>query len=386
VFSKGSKFHVNFLFGRARLAHEREDKQDTPAMCRRATGEHGRGGGTQLENNRQGVDHMKRIVLGLLAAAAISVSAFAADVKPAIIYDLGGKFDKSFNEAAYNGAEKFKSETGIAYRDFEIQNDAQREQALRKFAEDGNNPIVMAGFSWAAALEKVATEFPDLQFAIIDMVVDKPNIRSVVYKEHEGSYVVGVMAAMASKSKKVGFVGGMDIPLIRKFGCGYVGGAKAAGATDVIQNMTGDTPAAWNDPTKGGEIAKSQIDQGADVVYAAAGGTGVGVLQAAADAGKLGIGVDSNQNGLQPGKILTSMVKRVDVAVYNAFKDAQDSKFTAGINNLGLKEDGVGYAMDENNKDLVTPEMAAAAEKAKADIIAGTIQVHDYMSDNACPY
>ncbi|MET0596839.1 MAG: BMP family ABC transporter substrate-binding protein, partial [Mesorhizobium sp.] len=133
-------------------------------------------------------------------------------------------------------------------------------------------------------------------------------------------------------------------------------------------------------------IAKSQIDQGADVVYAAAGGTGVGVLQAAADAGKLGIGVDSNQNGLQPGKVLTSMVKRVDVAVYNAFKDAQDGKFTPGLNNLGLKEDGVGYAMDDNNKALVTDEMKVAAEKAKADIIAGTIQVHDYMSDNACPY
>ncbi len=329
---------------------------------------------------------MKRIVLGLLAATAMSAGAFAADIKPAIIYDLGGKFDKSFNEAAYNGAEKFKTETGIEYRDFEIQNDAQREQALRKFAEDGNNPIVMAGFSWEAALKKVAAEFPDLQFAIIDMVVDAPNVRSVVYKEHEGSYVVGVLAAMASQSKKVGFVGGMDIPLIRKFGCGYVGGAKAAGATDVIQNMTGDTPAAWNDPTKGGEIAKSQIDQGADVVYAAAGGTGVGVLQAAADAGKLGIGVNSNQNGLQPGKVLTSMVKRVDVAVYNAFKDAQDGKFTPGLNNLGLKEDGVGYAMDDNNKALVTDEMKAAAEKAKADIIAGTIQVHDYMSDNACPY
>ncbi|QPC86449.1 BMP family ABC transporter substrate-binding protein [Mesorhizobium sp. NBSH29] len=329
---------------------------------------------------------MKRIVLGLMAATALSVSAFAADIKPAIIYDLGGKFDKSFNEAAFNGAEKFKTETGIAYRDFEIQNDAQREQALRKFAEDGNNPIIMAGFSWAAALEKVSVEFPDLQFAIIDMVVDKPNVRSVVYKEQEGSYIVGLLAAMASQSKKVGFVGGMDIPLIRKFGCGYVGGAKAAGATDVIQNMTGDTPAAWNDPTKGGEIAKSQMDQGADVIYAAAGGTGVGVLQAAADAGKLGVGVDSNQNGLQPGKILTSMVKRVDVAVYNAFMDAKDDKFTSGINNLGLKEDGVGYAMDDNNKDLVTAEMQAAAEKAKADIIAGTITVHDYMSDNACPY
>ena len=145
------------------------------------------------------------------------------------------------------------------------------------------------------------------------MVVDKPNVRSLVFKEQEGSYLVGIMAGMASQSKKVGFVGGMDIPLIRRFGCGYVGGAKAAGATDVIQNMTGDTPAAWNDPTKGGEIAKTQIDQGADVIYAAAGGTGVGVLQAAADAGKLGIGVDSNQNGLQPGKVLTSMLKRVDV-------------------------------------------------------------------------
>jgi basic membrane protein A len=329
---------------------------------------------------------MKRIVLGLLAATAMSVSAFAADIKPAIIYDLGGKFDKSFNEAAFNGAEKFSSETGIAYRDFEIQNDAQREQALRKFAEDGNNPIIMTGFSFADALGKVAAEFPDVKFAIVDMVVDKPNVRSVVFKEQEGSYLVGLLGAMASKTKKLGFVGGMDIPLIRRFGCGYVGGAKAAGATDVIQNMTGDTPAAWNDPTKGGEITKSQIDQGADVVYAAAGGTGVGVLQAAADAGKLGIGVDSNQNGLQPGKVLTSMVKRVDVAVYNAFMDAKDGKFTPGVNNLGLKEDGVGYAMDENNKDLVTPEMKAAAEKAKADIISGAIEVHDYMADNSCPY
>jgi basic membrane protein A len=329
---------------------------------------------------------MKRILLGLLAATAMTASAFAADIKPGLLFDLGGKFDKSFNEASFGGAEKFKAETGIEYVEFEISNDAQREQALRRFSEDGRNPIVMAGFSWASALEKVATDFPDTKFAIIDMVVDKPNVRSVVFKEQEGSYVVGVLAALASQTKKVGFIGGMDIPLIRKFGCGYVGGAKAAGATDVIQNMTGDTPAAWNDPTKGGEIAKSQIDQGADVIYAAAGGTGVGVLQAAADAGKLGIGVDSNQNGLQPGKVLTSMVKRVDVAVYNAFMDAKNDAFTAGFNNLGLAEGGVDYAMDDNNKDLVTAEMKAAADKAKADIIAGTIQVHDYMSDNACPY
>ncbi|MBX3598404.1 MAG: BMP family ABC transporter substrate-binding protein [Rhizobiaceae bacterium] len=329
---------------------------------------------------------MRRFVLGLLAATAMATSAFAEDIQPALLFDLGGKFDKSFNEAAYNGAEKFKSESGISYVEFEVSNASQREQALRRFAEDGRNPVVMVGFSWADALAKIADEFPETKFAIVDMVVDKPNVRSVVFKEEEGSYLAGVMAGMASTSKKVAFVGGMDIPLIRKFGCGYVGGAKAAGATEVIQNMTGDTPAAWNDPTKGGEIAKSQIDQGADVIYAAAGGTGVGVLQAAADAGKLGIGVDSNQNGLLPGKILTSMVKRVDVAVYDAFSSAKEGKFESGINVLGLKEDGVGVAMDDNNKPLVTPEMTAAVDKAKADIIAGTVKVHDYMTDNQCPY
>ncbi|ODT28125.1 MAG: BMP family ABC transporter substrate-binding protein [Kaistia sp. SCN 65-12] len=329
---------------------------------------------------------MKRIVLGLLAATAMVLPALAADVQPALLYDLGGKFDKSFNEAAYNGAEKFKAETGIAYVEFEVSNASQREQALRRFAEDGRNPIVMAGFSWVESLQKVAVEYPELSFAIIDDHVDLPNVRSLVFKEHEGSYIVGVLAAMASKTHKVGFVGGMDIPLIRKFECGYVGGAKAAGASNVIQNMTGDTPAAWNDPAKGAEITKTQIDQGADVIYAAAGGTGVGVLQAAADAGKLGIGVDSNQNGLQPGHVLTSMVKRVDTAVYNSFMDGKNGTFTGGLQHLGLKEGGVDYAMDDNNKDLVTADMKAAADKAKQDIIAGTIEVHDYSTDNACPY
>ena len=330
---------------------------------------------------------MKRTLLSFLAMAAMSATAMAADIKPAIIYDLGGKFDKSFNEAAYTGAEKFKTETGIDYRDFEIANDAQREQALRRFAKDGNNPIVMAGFSWAAALEKVAAEYPETDFAIIDMVVDQPNVRSVVYKEQEGSYLVGVMAAKASETGTVSFIGGMDIPLIRKFACGYKGGVKATNAdAKVLEAMTGTTPEAWNDPVKGGEIAKSQIDQGSDVVYAAAGGTGIGVLQAAADAGKLGIGVDSNQNGLQPGKVLTSMLKRVDVAVYNAFMDAQNDSFSYGFSSLGLAENGVDYAMDENNASLVTDEMKAAVEAAKADIIAGKITVHDYMSDNNCPY
>jgi len=323
----------------------------------------------------------------LLAAAAVVIAsaASAQEIKPAVIFDMGGKFDKSFNEGVYNGVEKFKADTGISYNEFEVTNPSQREQAMRNFARRGNDPILAIGFAQAEALEKVAKEFPDIRFTIIDMVVDLPNVRSIVFKEHEGSYLVGLLAAMKSKTKKVGFVGGMDIPLIRKFACGYVQGAKAAGATDVYQNMTGTTPSAWNDPVKGGELAKSQFGRGADVVYAAAGGTGLGVLQAAADEGKLSIGVDSNQNHLQPGSVLTSMLKRVDVAANETFQSAKDGTWKPGIQVLGLKEGGVGWALDDNNKDLITAEMKAAVEKAQAGIIDGTIQVHDYMSDNSCP-
>ncbi|MBN9668833.1 BMP family lipoprotein [Roseibium aggregatum] len=322
-----------------------------------------------------------------LAGLALSaVSAAAADIKPAVLYDLGGRFDKSFNEAAYNGAEKFKEDSGIEFRDFEIQNDSQREQALRNFAKRGMSPIVAIGFSQKAAVEKVAAEFPDLQFAIVDEVVDLPNVRSILFKEHEGSYIVGLLAGMASETGKVGFVGGMDIPLISKFSCGYKQGVVAANAdAEVFENMTGTTGAAWNDPVKGGELAKSQFDRGADVIYHAAGGTGIGVLQAAADAGKLGIGVDSNQNALHPGSVLTSMLKRVDTAVYKAFDDAKNDAWTSGTNILGLKEGGVDWALDDNNTALITADMKTAVEDATNKIVSGEIVVHDYMSDQACP-
>jgi len=238
---------------------------------------------------------MRILSLGLLLAGAMTVAAHAETVKPAIVYDLGGKFDKSFNEGVFRGAEQFQKSSGVEFRDFEIQNDAQREQALRRFAKDGFSPILAVGFSQASAVEKVAKEFPKTKFTIIDMVVDAPNVQSVVFKEQEGSFLVGLLAAKASKSGKVGFVGGMDIPLIRRFACGYVQGAKFANPkAEVLQNMTGTTGAAWNDPVKGAELTKSQIDRGVDVVYHAAGGTGVGVLRAAADAGKRGSGVDSN--------------------------------------------------------------------------------------------
>jgi basic membrane protein A len=328
---------------------------------------------------------LKKFLSTAALTAIMAVSAFAADDKPAIVFDIGGKFDKSFNESMFNGSEKFKAESGVTYGEFEIANEAQREQAIRNFADQGFSPIIAAGFSQAAAVEKVAKEYPELKFAIVDMVVDLPNVQSIVFKEQEGSYLVGMMAALASKSGKVGFVGGMDIPLIRRFGCGYAQGVKAVKAdATVFQNMTGDTGAAWNDPVKGGEITKGQMAQGADVVFAAAGGTGLGVLQAAADGGALSIGVDANQNYLHPGKVLTSMLKRVDVAVYNVMKDGKAGTFKPGIQALGLAEGGVDYAMDDNNKALVTDDMKAKVEAAKADIIAGKIAVHDYMSDSKC--
>ncbi len=298
---------------------------------------------------------MKRMLSALLLAGIIIWSASQAMAfKPAVLFDMGGKFDKSFNEGIWNGLEKFRKETGIKYREFEVRQEAQREQFLRKLASKGSDPVIAVGFGQAAALTKVAQEFPNTRFSIIDMVVDLPNVQSIIFKEHEGSFLVGVLAAMKSETGKVGFVGGMDIPLIHKFACGYVQGVKHinSGIT-VYQKMTGTTPAAWNDPARGAQLAKTMYDSGADIVYAAAGGTGLGVLQAAADNNKLSIGVDSNQNHLQPGSVLTSMLKRVDVAAYEVFKTGHDGSWKAGFKILGLAEDGVG--------------------------------VHDYMSNNKCP-
>ncbi|HYH38634.1 MAG TPA: BMP family ABC transporter substrate-binding protein [Azospirillum sp.] len=322
---------------------------------------------------------MTRFTLTLAALLAWIPAAGAQEFAPAVVYDMGGKFDKSFNEAAYVGAEQFKKDTGVPYRDFEVTNEAQREQALRTMARRGSTVVVGLGFAQAAPMEKVAREFPNTRFCLIDEKLDAPNVQSVTFKEEEGSFLVGLLAAMASKTGKVGFVGGMDVPLIRNFLTGYEQGVKHANArAEVFVNMTGTTPAAWNDPTRGAELARSQFGRGADVVYAAAGATGLGVLQAAADAGKLGVGVDSNQNHLHPGKVLTSMVKRVDGAVYNCFKDAREGTWKPGHRVLGLKEDGVVWALDDHNRALITPEMRKAVDEARAQIVAGSLAVKPY--------
>ena len=300
-------------------------------------------------------------ILGATAASALIAGAALAE--PAVIYDLGGKFDKSFNEAGYNGAKRWADETGGTFREIELTSEAQREQALRRFAEAGANPIITMGFAMTTPIEAVAPEYPDVKFVNIDGWANLPNVQTVSFAEHEGSYLAGVMAAMASKSGTVGFIGGMDIPLIRKFGCGYAQGVKSVNPNaTIVANMTGTTPAAWNDPVKGSELTKAQIAQGADVVYAAAGGTGVGVLQTAADEGILSIGVDSNQNHLHPGKVLTSMLKRVDNTVYNALKDGSDLQ--TGYLTMDLASEGVAAATD--------------------GIISGSIKVENYAATDTC--
>ena len=330
----------------------------------------------------------RRVLLVLLVLMMGAGYAYADEIKPAVIYDLGGKFDKSFNQGVWDGVQRFTAETGIEVMEFEVTNETQREQAMRRMVARGATVLLGVGFGQADAISAVAKDHPEVQFSIIDVFwLDAPNLRQYAFKEHEGSYLVGIAAAHASQTGKVGFVGGMDIALIRKFACGYAGGAKSVNPDiTVYQNMTGTTPAAWNDPAKGAELTRSQIDRGADVVYQAAGNTGIGVIQAASDAGKLSIGVDSNQNGIAPGSVLTSMLKRVDVAAYDTFMDAKEGRFTAGVQTLGLAEGGVDWALDSHNAALITPEMKAAVDEARQDIIAGKIKVHNYESDSACPY
>jgi basic membrane protein A len=310
----------------------------------------------------------------------LSAGARADDFKPAIVYDFGGKFDRSFNQSASDGAERFKKETGIAYREFEISNQAQREQIMRQLAHRGASIIAAIGFNQASAVDKVAREFPEVKFVVIDAVVDLPNVQSITFREEQSSFLCGMAAALVSKTGKIGFVGGMDIPLIRKFALGYKAGAQFVNPQiEDFENMTGTTPAAWGDPTRGAELAKSQFGRGADVIFHAAGATGLGVLQAAKDAGLLGIGCDSNQDYLHPGSVLTSALKRVDVAIYAAFMAAKDGKWMAGRQIMGLAEHGVDYSLDDDNRAVLTPAIVHRLDQAKADIISGKIKVPEYQ-------
>ncbi len=330
---------------------------------------------------------MKLTSLCLAAASLLLASgAHAADLKLAVVYDAGGKFDKSFNQSAFEGAERFKKETKISFVEVQASSDTQAEQVLRGLARKKMDLIASIGFAQTQAVQKVAKEFPNVRFVLIDGVANGANVNSVLFKEEEGSYLVGVAAAMASKSKKLGFIGGMDIPLIRTFACGYAQGAKSVvPKAEMSQNMVGTTAAAWNDPAKGGELARSQFARGVDVVFAVAGGSGLGTISTAAEKGMLAIGVDSNQNHLKPGAVLTSMVKRVDNAVYDSFMQVKNGTWKAGVVSKGLKEGGVDWALDEHNRKLITPEIEKRVLGARKDIIDGKIKVIDYRVTNSCP-
>ncbi len=323
---------------------------------------------------------MLRFALSLLVCLSLSTGARAADFKVGLVLDKGGKDDKSFNAAAFKGSkEAEKAFKGVTFKVLEGRDDNSSEPMLRSLAEKKFDLIIAVGFSQGEAVKKVAAQFPDRKFVTIDSEVTAPNVKSIMFEEHQGSFVVGAIAALTSKTGKLGFIGGMDIPLIRRFQLGYEAGAKYVNKdVSVVSNYAGVTGDAWNNPPKGKELALAQFGAGADVIFAAAGATGMGLFDAAEEKKKLAIGVDSNQNWVKPGRVLTSMLKRVDVAVFKVTEEAKDGKFQAGITRYGLDSQGVDYALDEHNKALLSPEILAKANDIKAQIIAGKIVVPDY--------
>ena len=325
---------------------------------------------------------MKKIFNIFVVSLTLVFSTSLLANKIGVIYDSGGKFDKSFNELAFRTAERVQNELGWDMLEFEAANSTQIEQGMRKVADRGATLIVAMGFAQADAVAAIAPQYPDINFVAVDVCwVDDPagNIYQACYLEHEGSFLVGMIAAMASTSDTIGFVGGMDIPLIRKFQGGYEQGALYVNPNiEILANMTGTTPEAWNNPTKGAELTKAQIDGGADVVYQAAGGTGIGVLQAAADAGIYGIGVDTNQNWMHPGSMLTSMLKRLDLTIFVQAEKTAAGTFEPGIHFLGLADGIVGYATEDGQ---VTAEMQSAVDAAAAEIVSGAITVADWSQE-----
>ncbi len=305
-----------------------------------------------------------------------------------IVFDIGGKDDRSFNAAAWEGVQRAEKDFNIVLRDVEPGNPTSIEPAMRAFAERGYNLVIGVGFAQSPIMERVAKDFPHVNFAIIDGVINLPNVASLVFMEHQGSYLVGVIAARASRTGVLGFIGGMDIPLIHRFAVGYTEGARSVNPNiQVIQNYVGVTDSAWNNPGKGKELALAQIGKGADVIFTAAGNSGLGAFDAVEQYGKRDgraerfvIGVDSNQNGVKPGFVLTSMVKRVDNVVYQLIREMVGGNFKGGFHVFGLQEEGVGYSLDDFNRELISPETIKEAEAAKQKIINGEIKVTDAMA------
>ena len=349
---------------------------------------------------------MSRTLLFFLIAAAVFAASCGGTVEQSregcstrvgIVFDIGGKNDRSFNAAAWEGVKRAEKDLNICLYDVEPGNSTSIEPAMRAFAEKDFDLVIGVGFAQGPIMQKVAMDYPNIKFAIVDGVIfeadgktPKQNVASLVFREHEGSYLVGMLAAAKSRTGVIGFLGGMDIPLIHKFQKGYEEGALAENPNiKFVSNYVGLSDSAWNNPGRGKELALSQIERGADVIFTAAGNSGLGAFDAVeqyglnkdGEADRFVIGVDSNQNGVKPGFVLTSMVKRVDNAVYDVVNEVREGRFQGGFHVFGLDKDGVAYAVDENNETLITPKMKEDVEKAKADIVAGKITVTDAMAN-----
>jgi basic membrane protein A and related proteins len=317
--------------------------------------------------------------LVLWASLTACLQPALAEFKVGLVLDRGGKDDKSFNTSAYEGAAQAKDKLGIFLKYVEAPDDNAFEPMLRALVQRQFDLIIGVGFAQREAIKKAAAQFPKSHFAIVDAEVDAPNVRSLMFEEHEGAYVIGAIAAMTSKTGKIGFVGGMDIPLIRRFEMGYEAGAKKINPDiKVMDNYVGVTSEAWNNPPKGKELALSQYQAGADIIFAAAGASGLGVFDAAEEEKKFAIGVDSNQDWTKPGLILTSMLKRVDEAVFATIEEAKAGKFTGGVKRFGLSNKGIDYSVDQYNAKILTEPVRRRADELKAEIIAGKITVPDY--------
>lgn len=322
---------------------------------------------------------MKRIFLLLVCSLFLSPVSQAADLKVALVLDKGGRDDKSFNAAAFAGATRARQEGGIFLKDVETTDDAAVESTMRSFAQKNFDLIIGIGFAQKEAVKKTAAQFPNIHFAIVDAEVDAKNVRSLLFEEHQGSFLVGAAAAMASKTGKIGFLGGMDVPLIRRFQMGYEASVKHVNPkASIVNNYVGVTSEAWNNPAKAKELSLAQYNNGVDVIFAAAGASNSGLFDAAEEKRKFAIGVDSNQNWVKPGLVLTSMLKRVDVAVYRAILDAKAGKFSGGTVRFGLQNEGIDYAVDQYNDKILTPEMRTKLSSLKTEIIKGKIRVPDY--------
>jgi len=305
----------------------------------------------------------------------------AGSLKVGLVFDVGGRGDKSFNDAAYAGLTRAQQELGVSFTTLETGEGSDREAQMRQLAAGGSQLVFGVGFLFSDDIYGLAQEFPNVKFACIDYTVKEgqtlpPNLTALEFKEQEGSFLVGALAALVTKTGKVGFVGGMEIPLIKKFETGYRAGVKAANPkAEVIVKYAGATGTAFKDPTKGKELGLAEYNQGADIIFHASGSTGLGVFEAAREKGKLAIGVDSDQYAEAPGFLLTSMVKHVETSVFDTIRQFKEGHWQGGIREFGLKEDGVGWVYDDRNKALVPDGVKAKVDSFKAEIVAGRIVV-----------